>query len=59
MTIRTTPRIVSFALAAIMTWAVLSSIDTLALTERSDAMQMSQAASTTQLASIKAHAPRS
>ena len=56
---RNTPRFVSFALAAFMTWAVFSSIGTLALTERSDAMQMAQAASTTQLASLKAHAPRS
>jgi hypothetical protein len=59
MTNRLAPRLVSFALATLVTWSLFLAIDTLALTEHSGAMQMSQAAAATQVASAKAAAPRS
>jgi hypothetical protein len=59
MTDRLAPRIVSFALATLVTWTLFSAIDTLARTEHSGAMQMSQAAAATQFATAKAGAARS
>jgi hypothetical protein len=59
MTDRLAPRLVSFALAALVTWTLFSGIDTLALTEHSGALQMSQAVAATQVATAKAPAPRS
>jgi hypothetical protein len=58
MNSRQAHRFVSIALAALMTGTILSGIDTLAISERSDATQMAQAANTTQVASVRTHAPR-
>jgi hypothetical protein len=58
MNSRHTHRFASAALAALMTWTIVSGIDTLAVTERSDAAQMSHAATATQVASARAPAPR-
>ena len=58
MNSRPTHRFASIALAALMTGMILSGIDTLAVSERSDAAQMSQSTSATQLASARAQAPR-
>ena len=52
MTDRTTTRLTSFALAALVTWSVVSGIDTLALEQHSAAMQMSQAPAATQTAAM-------
>jgi len=59
MTNRLIPRLVSFALASLVTSILFSAIDRLALTEHSGAMQMSQAAAATQVATVKAAALRS
>jgi hypothetical protein len=53
-----TRRSACFALAALMTWTILSGIETLAVSERSAAAQMARAATATQVASAKAQAPR-
>ncbi len=58
MTDRTTIRLSSFALAALVTWSVFSGIDTLALQQHAAAMQMSYAPAASQVAAAKA-APRS
>jgi hypothetical protein len=59
MTNRLVPRLVSFALATLVTWSLFLAIDTLALTEHSGAMPMAQAAAATQVATATAGAPRS
>ena len=56
MTDRTTTRLTSFALAALVTWTVFSGIDTLALEQYSGALQMSQAAAPTHTAALPAAA---
>ena len=56
MTDRTTTRLTSFALAALVTWTVFSGIDTLALEQYSSAMQMSQAAAPMHTAALTAAA---
>ena len=58
MTDRTTIRLSSFALAALVTWSVFSGIDTLALQQHAAAMEMSQAPPASQVA-VTGHAPRS
>lgn len=58
MTDRTTIRLSSFALAALVTWSVFSGIDTLALQQHAAAMEMSQAPAASQVA-VTGHAPRS
>ena len=58
MNSRPTHRFASIALAALMTGMILSGIDTLAVSERSDAAQMAQGASATQVASTRTQAPR-
>ena len=58
MTDRTTIRLSSFALAALVTWSVFSGIDTLALEQHAAAMQMSQAPAAALTAAVPA-APRS
>ena len=58
MTDRTTIRLSSFALAALVTWSVFSGIDALALEQHAAAMQMSQAPAATQTAAMPV-APRS
>ena len=57
MTDRTTTRLTSFALAALVTWTVFSGIDTLALEQYSSALQMSQAAAPTQITALSAALP--
>ena len=57
MTDRTTTRLTSFALAALVTWTVFSGIDTLALEQYSGAMQMSQSAAPTQITALSAAMP--
>jgi hypothetical protein len=56
---RLAPRLVSFALATLVTWSIYAGIDTLALEQHSGAMQMSMATGTIQVASVNAAAPRS
>jgi hypothetical protein len=56
---RLAPRLMSFALATLVTWSIYSGIDTLALEQHAGAMQMSMATSTTQVAAVPARAPRS
>ena len=58
MTDRTTTRLTSFALAALVTWSVFSGIDTLALEQHAAAMQMSQAPAAALTAAMPV-APRS
>ena len=58
MTDRTTIRLSSFALAALVTWSVFSGIDTLAPQQHAAATQMSQAPAASQVAAT-GHAPRS
>jgi len=57
MTDRTTTRLTSFALAAMVTWTVFAGIDALALEQHARATQMSQAPAATQTATLPA-APR-
>ena len=47
---RLTIRVTSFALAAVVTFSVLSGIDTLAQTQRATSLEMSQAPAATQVA---------
>ncbi len=56
---RLAPRLMSFALATLVTWSIYSGIDTLALEQHAGAAQMSMATSTTQVAAANARAPRS
>jgi len=59
MTARLAPRLVSFALATLVTWTIFTGIDTLALEQHSGAMQMSGVAAATQVAVANTRAPRS
>lgn len=56
---RLAPRLMSFALATLVTWTIYSGIDTLALAQHAGAAQMATAATATQLAATKTRAPRS
>jgi hypothetical protein len=53
MTDRTTTRLFSFALAALVTWGVFTGIDTLALEQTSGGLRMSQVPAATQTAAVK------
>ncbi len=53
------PRLMSFALATLVTWSIYSGIDTLALEQHAGAVQMSMASAAPQLAAAKARAPHS
>ncbi len=59
MTTRLAPRLWSFALATLVTWTIYSGIDSLALEQHAGALQMSEAAGATQVATAKTAAPRS
>ncbi len=50
MPTRLAPRLLSFALAMLVTWTIFSGIETLALKQHSAAMQVSDAAGATQVA---------
>jgi len=56
---RLAPRLMSFALATLVTWSIYSGIDTLALEQHAGATQMSMTTDTTQVAAANARAPRS
>ena len=53
MSTRLAPRLMSFALAVLVTWSVFIGIDTLALEQHAGALQMSQVPAAMQIAATK------
>lgn len=59
MSDRTTPRLVSFVLATLVTWSLAVGIDTLALGQHAAGPELSQAAPTASQTAMARRAPRS
>lgn len=59
MSDRTIPRLVSFALATLVTWSLAVGIDTLALSQHAAGQGMSQAAPAASQTAMAGRAPRS